>query len=185
MAFEYERTVAAFLPAAQAERETTAQLLPLLDKLGLICGVSSAFSNLYEANQAWFQASRALQNGLLQDGSCTVFYFQDYLLPQLLSGALAGRPSWVYYPDGLKKLKAHDESSQVSYLETLRVYLDNNLSVTKTAAALYLHRSTLLDRLAHITQMLGCDLKDPDFCLTLGILLRAELQQKRITQPKP
>ena len=53
------------------------------------------------------------------------------------------------------------------------------------AAALYLHRSTLLDRLAHITQMLGCDLKNPDFCLTLGILLRAELQQKRITQPKP
>ena len=31
MAFEFERTVAAFLPAAQAERETTAQLLPLLD----------------------------------------------------------------------------------------------------------------------------------------------------------
>ena len=177
--------VAAFLPAAQAERETTAQLLPLLDRLGLICGVSGAFSNLYEANQAWFQASSALQNGLLQDGRSTVFYFQDYLLPQLLSGALAGRPSWVYYPDGLKKLKAHDENSQVSYLETLRVYLDNNLSVTKTAAALYLHRSTLLDRLAHITQMLGCDLKNPDFCLTLGILLRAGLQQKRFTQAKP
>ena len=155
-----------------------------MDKLGLICGVSGAFSNLYEANQAWFQASSALQNGLLQDGGGTVFYFQDYLLPQLLSGALAGRPSWVYYPDGLKKLKAHDENSQVSYLETLRVYLDNNLSVTKTAAALYLHRSTLLDRLAHITQLLGCDLKNPDFCLTLGILLRAELQQKRIAQPK-
>ena len=106
------------------------------------------------------------------------------LLPQLLSGALSGRPSWVYYPNGLKKLKAHDEVSQVSYLETLRVYLDNNLSVTRTAAALYLHRSTLLDRLAHITQMLGRDLKDPDFCLTLGILLRAELQQKRLTRPK-
>ena len=184
MAFEYERTVAAFLPAAQAERETTAQLLPLLDRLGLICGVSGAFSNLYEANQAWFQATSALQNGFLQDGNGTVFYFQDYLLPQLLSGALSGRPSWVYYPNGLKKLKAHDEASQVSYLETLRVYLDNNLSVTRTAAALYLHRSTLLDRLAHITQMLGRDLKDPDFCLTLGILLRAELQQKRLARPK-
>ena len=182
MAFEYERTVAAFLPAAQAERETTAQLLPLLDRLGLICGVSGTFSNLYEANLAWFQASSALQNGLSRDESSVVFYFQDYLLPQLLSGALAGRPSWVYYPDGLKKLKAHDEGSQVSYLETLRVYLDNNLSVTKTAAALYLHRSTLLDRLAHITQMLGCNLKDPDFCLTLGIILRAELEQNRVNQ---
>lgn len=182
MAFEYERAVVAFLPAEQAERETTAQLLPLLDRLGLVCGVSSVFSNLYETNQAWFQASSALQNGLSRDESSVVFYFQDYLPPQLLSGALAGRPSWVYYPDGLKKLKAHDEGSQVSYLETLRVYLDNNLSVTKTAAALYLHRSTLLDRLAHITQMLGCNLKDPDFCLTLGIILRAELEQNRVNQ---
>ena len=67
-------------------------------------------------------------------------------------------------------------------MDTLRVYLDNNLSVTKTAAALYLHRSTLLDRLAHITAMLGTDLKDPDYCLTLGILLRAELEQKRLEQ---
>ena len=185
MAFEYDGTVAALLPAAQAERETTAQLLPLLDRLGLVCGVSSVLSNLYEANQAWFQASAALQNGLLQDGGSTVFYFQDYLLAQLLSGALAGHPSWVYYPEGLKRLKAHDDASQVSYLETLRVYLDNNLSVTRTAAALYLHRSTLLDRLAHITQMLGGDLKDPDFCLTLGIVLRAQLQQKRIHGTNP
>ncbi len=181
MAFEYSHSVAAFLPAAQMEEEMSA-LLPFLDRFGLICGVSSTFSNLYEANQAWFQATSALQNGTMQDGSSLVYYFRDYLLPQLLSGALAGRPSWVYYPEGLKKLKAHDESSQVSYLETLRVYLDNNLSVTKTAAALYLHRSTLLDRLARITQMLGCDLKDPDFCLILGILLRAELQQQRVTQ---
>ena len=67
----------------------------------------------------------------------------------------------------------------MSYLHTLRVYLDNNLSVTKTAAALFLHRSTLLDRLAHITAMLGRDLKDADYCLTLGIILRAELEQKR------
>lgn len=184
VSFAYERAVAALLPAAQVERETTAQLLPLLDRLGLVCGVSAVFSNLYEANQAWFQASAALQNGLLQDADHPVFYFQDYLLPQLLSGALAGRPSWVYYPEGLKRLKAHDEGSQVSYLETLRVYLDSNLSVTKTAAALYLHRSTLLDRLAHITQMLGGDLKDPVFCLTLKILLHAELHQKQILQAK-
>lgn len=94
-----------------------------------------------------------------------------------LVGLLPGWPE--------KSSRLHDENSQVSYLETLRIYLDNNLSVTKTAVALYLHRSTLLDRLAHITQMLGCDLKNPDFCLTLGILLRAELQQKRFTQAKP
>ena len=30
--------------------------------------------------------------------------------------------------------------------------------------------------------MLGSDLKDPDYCLTLGIILRAELEQKRTEQ---
>ena len=156
---------------------------PVLEKLGVVCGVSSPFTNLYDANHAWFQASAALQNGLSQGG--TIFRFQDYLLPQLLSGALAGRPTWVYYTEGLKRLKEHDDNSQVSYLHTLRVYLDNNLSVTKTASALFLHRSTLLDRLAHITAMLGSDLKDPDYCLTLGIILRAELEQKRTEQGAP
>ena len=183
MAFEFEGSVAAFLPAEQAARETTKQLLPILDRLRVVCGVSSPFSNLYEANHAWFQASAALQNGAALDSSAKVYYFQDYLLPQLLTGALAGRPSWVYYPEGLKRLKEHDENSQVSYLDTLRVYLDNNLSVTKTAAALYLHRSTLLDRLAHITRLLEGELKNPDFCLTLGILLRAELAQNRPEHP--
>ena len=172
-----------FFPSIRRRRRTLDALLPVLEKLGVVCGVSSPFTNLYDANHAWFQASAALQNGLSQGG--TIFRFQDYLLPQLLSGALAGRPTWVYYTEGLKRLKEHDDNSQVSYLHTLRVYLDNNLSVTKTASALFLHRSTLLDRLAHITAMLGSDLKDPDYCLTLGIILRAELEQKRTEQGAP
>lgn len=179
-AFEFEDAVVEFLPADQVQKESMDSLTSVLEKLGAICGVSSSFNNLYDGNHAWFQASAALQNGLSQEDNSIIFYFQDYLLPQLLNSALAGRPSWVYYTEGLKRLKKHDDSSQVSYLHTLRVYLDNNLSVTKTAAALYLHRSTLLDRLSHITAMLGSDLRDPDYCLTLGIILRAELEQRRI-----
>ena len=185
IAFEFETAVAGFLPAQQAEKESTKELLPLLERLGVVCGISSVFSSLYDGGHGWFQASSALRLGLTQNGTLSVFYFQDYLLPQLLSGALSGRPTWVFYTEGLKRLKEHDDGSQVSYLHTLRVYLDNNLSVTKTAAALFLHRSTLLDRLSHITAMLGRDLKDPDYCLTLGIVLRAELEQKRTGQTEP
>ena len=180
IAFEFEDAVAAFLPADQAKKG--AEPPPTPEKLGLVCGISSVFSNLYDANHAWFQASAALQKGLSKGDSGPVYHFQDYLLPQMLSAALAGRPSWVYYTDGLKRLKEHDGNSQVSYLHTLRTYLDCNLSVTRTASALFLHRSTLLDRLSHITAMLGSDLKDPDECLTLGLVLRAEVEQQRTEQ---
>lgn len=182
IAFEYEQSVAVLIPAEQIEKETTSQLLPILDKLGLVCGISSVFSNMYEINYAWFQSSSALQNGLLSDANGTVFYFQDYLLPQLLYGALSGRPPVSYYSEGLKRLKLHDETSPVSYMDTLRIYLENNQSVTRTAQALYLHRSTLLDRLSHITQLLDGDLKDPDYSLMLQIVLRAEIQQKQIAK---
>ena len=106
------------------------------------------------------------------------------MLPRLL-GALAGQANLGVLHGGLRRLKEHDDNSQVSYLHALPLYLDNNLSVTKTASALFLHRSTLLDRLAHSTAMLGSDLKDPDYCLTLGIILRAELEQKRTGQAAP
>lgn len=121
----------------------------------------------------------ALQNGARSTRKGSIFRFEEQLLPQLLTAALSGRPALVYYTDGLKRLKAHDDASQVSYLDTLRVYLEHNQSVTRTAEALFLHRSTLLDRLAHITQLLGGDLKDPSYSLTLRIVLQAEAQQRR------
>ena len=78
-----------FFPSTRRKGRSLDALLPVLEKLGVVCGVSSPFTNLYDANHAWFQASAALQNGLSQGG--TIFRFQDYLLPQLLSGALAGQ----------------------------------------------------------------------------------------------
>ncbi len=180
MAMEYENAVAAFVPLQHDETELLSPLAPLFAQGSLICGISAAFRNLYDANHAWFQASAALENGSRSAPTASVFHFQEQILPQLLTAALAGRPAAVYYTDGMRRLKAHDETSSVSYLDTLRVYLENDRSVTRTAQALFLHRSTLLDRLEHITRLLGSDLKDPDLCLTLRILLRAQMQQKQL-----
>lgn len=179
MALEYENAVAAFLPAQEDTDALLSPLEPLFRQGGLVCGISGVFSNLFDAGHAWFQASAALQNGARSTRKGSIFRFEEQLLPQLLTAALSGRPALVYYTDGLKRLKAHDDASQVSYLDTLRVYLEHNQSVTRTAEALFLHRSTLLDRLAHITQLLGGDLKDPSYSLTLRIVLQAEAQQRR------
>ena len=47
------------------------------------------------------------------------------------------------------------------------------MSVTKTANELYVHRSTLLERLARIKRELGLDLEDSDVQLRLRMLLKA------------
>ena len=80
----------------------------------------------------------------------------------------------MYYTEGMRRLKQHDEKSPVSYIETLRTYLECNMSVTRTTEKLYVNRSTLMERLARIKRELGCDLEDPEERLRILILLKAE-----------
>ncbi len=174
LAFEYEKSIISFFPLKKDEDEIIEHLLPFLEKLDLICGISSIFTNLFEADIAYYQAYSALKNGMKIDKNNNLYHFDDYILNQLLTSALDGKQPYTYYPEGLKKLKEHDDNSKVSYIDTLRVLLNNNLSVTKTASDLYLHRSTLMERLTHITNALDGDLKDPDYVLLLKILLRCE-----------
>jgi DNA-binding PucR family transcriptional regulator len=107
-------------------------------------------------------------------GEASLFLFEDYILQQLLRSAVGEIPARFFYSDGLAHLQQHDESSQVSYLETLRIYLDNNMSIAKTAEDLYIHRSSLLDRLARIQQILGTDLSVPELRLSIHLVLKAE-----------
>ena len=64
-------------------------------------------------------------------------------------------------------LTYQDSSTGTQLNETLRVYLQNHQSATKTAAALYIHRSTLLYRIEKIEAALKSDLTDPDELLYL------------------
>ena len=66
----------------------------------------------------------------------------------------------------------HDRQSHVSYLQTLKIYLQQQMNLSQTAAQLYIHRTTLLERLKRIEAMLGEDLNDPDVRLYLLLVLQ-------------
>jgi DNA-binding PucR family transcriptional regulator len=72
-----------------------------------------------------------------------------------------------------------DRQSSTSYVETLSCFLDNNQNISKTAAALYVHRSTLIERLKRIKRDLGLDLDDSSTALRLRMLLEAMRIPKR------
>lgn len=157
--------------ASEAIRQA---LLPFITSIRMKCGVSQALTNLYDSRHAFTQAAAAIRNGLQRQADEMIFFFEDYILDQLLANAVGETPTRFFRPEGLKRLRQHDLASQVSYVETLRVYLESNMSLSKTASELMLHRSSLIDRLARIDQLLDADLSDPDTRLALRIILRAE-----------
>ena len=108
------------------------------------------------------------------------FDLQILYLTELIENALGKLPLRACFPSGLKRLVEHDAGSAVSYLETLKIYLEQNMSVTRTASRLFLNRSTLLERMNRIKNLLDSDRQDAEERLLLQILLKAMEVQKKL-----
>ena len=85
--------------------------------------------------------------------------------PQLAVRLLA------YRQRALGALEAHDRARGADLTNTLRVYLECHGNASRAATLLFLHRNSLLYRLARIQQVLGCDLEDAQERLALGLAL--------------
>lgn len=163
-------------PDSSAWRDMLHEKLNLLvGTMDLKTGISLEFTDPFSARSYYLQALAALENGCRIRPEEIMYHFRDYVLYELISNAQADLPLDMYYPDGLRRLIEHDKDSSISYVDTLRTYLNNHMAVTKTARDLFIHRSTLLERLDRIRDILKEDLTDPDIRLQIQILLRALL----------
>lgn len=144
----------------------------LVRSLKLSAGVSYGFSSLYDTPIYVGQAESALDNGGLMKPGESIFFFADLALVEMVINSLAGSPIESLISDELAKVVEHDASSSISYLETLRVFLAENMNYSKVAGMLFIHRSTLIDRIEKIERM-GLDLHDSDTRLYLQLILKA------------
>jgi len=166
-------------------RETLkAAMEEFTETMGVRIGASDAFRDVYSARLYYHQASAALENGTIIDPAKKYYHFQDYALTELIINSLGKMPTELFFSEGMRRLAAHDAEAPVSYIDTLRTYLDQNMSMTRTSAALYVHRSTLLERIGRIERELDTDLKDPDERLRIQILLKALQIQQQINGRK-
>lgn len=149
------------------------KLKDFIARMRLNAGISNEFNDLFDIRIHYLQARSALENGKMMSPTGNFFYFASYALTEMIINSLGGLPSEAYYPSGLKNVLEHDRTSGVSYLETLKVFLEENMSYTSAAQKLFIHRSTLIDRIARIERELNVDLQDSDQRLQLEILLKA------------
>ncbi len=184
--FEWNNTLLGLIPIFPetvkkgAGSTLSSTLEPLIQQMHLCVGVSNIFSDLYMIRAYYAQAEAAIENGQLLDPSEKIYRFSQYALSEMITNSLGRFPIEAYYPEGFRKLIEHDEASELSYLDTLNAYLEENMSVASTARRLYLHRSTLIERIGRIEREMSIDLKNPDQRLQLQILLKALQMEKHM-----
>lgn len=118
------------------------------------------FCNLLEARFYYRQAVIALETTMNFIEKPVLCYFQDYALTYALHNSLGELAPEYIIPKGLLELRAEDEREKdYSRWNTLKTYLDNEMNATQTARDLYIHRTTLQNRLKHIENLV--DLSTP------------------------
>lgn len=185
IALHYETSVVAFANVNEAPNgfeKLLRELQRLLSSTHMKVGVSYRFSSLTVARAYYRQACIAVEHAELLRQDLSLCRFEDCSLSYLIEHSTGEFPLDILLPDGLRQLIELDRNSKTDYIQTLQAYLDNNLNISKSAQALFLHRSSFLDRLQRIQNVLNQDMHDPDSRLELEVLLKALKLNEQISQ---
>lgn len=183
IAFEYENSILILTVVSENHPEQRAgnSMWELLSSMALTAGVSVLFmgTELAKLRFYYHQTSVAMNLGRQEDPGKNIYFFEDYALYHMIYSCIGEFPKELLFPAGFSRLLAYDAMTQTDYIGTLKVYLDTNMNVAKSAEKLYIHRSTFLERLKKIEKFLGMSLKEPDMRLQINILLKIlELEKK-------
>lgn len=151
--------------------ELLQQALPITIRFAL----GNAYENLEDLPNSYIEASSTLEASLHTQKPATVQLFH----PKGLAGLFEkiGTEDVEYFcQQQLKELAYPTEPTLQELRKTLKVFLDFNCEITKTANALYLHRNTIKYRMNQCEKLLGTSIQEPETSLLLRVAL--ELSEK-------
>ena len=123
-------------------------------------GISRPFQSMGDLGAAKVQASIAYERGSLVDPTFWCYRFEEYAFGWMLERSRGEMPlEYVSHP-AVVALARYDEGHGTELLHTLAAFVRHRYNATAASEALYVARSTLLNRLERIYELTGIDLDD-------------------------
>jgi sugar diacid utilization regulator len=144
------------------------------DGARVLCGVGGPHQGLPGLRASRAEADSALQSARLRGAFDQPVLFDAPGLSRLLVEWYSSHAVRQSVEDLLAPLATLGATKQKDYGTTLRVYLENNRSVSRTAQQLFLHRNTVTYRIGKILGVLGVDLDDPNQYLAVYLACFAQ-----------
>ncbi|MGD9530005.1 MAG: PucR family transcriptional regulator [Pseudonocardia sp.] len=156
--------------AVQAVLDRAAESSPGIE---ILCGVGGSHEGLQGLRASRAEADSALQSARLRGAANEPVMFDAPGLSRLLVEWYSSTSVRQSIDDLLAPLATLGRAKQHDYFTTLRVYLENNRSISRTCEQLYLHRNTVAYRIRRIVDVLGVDLDDPNQFLAVNLACHA------------
>lgn len=153
--------------AKAAESAVTALREEIGEKLGLspVIGVSKECESYLGYAEGYQQALAAIDIGERTEHSGGIYFYERMCLGRIVA-SFSGEIRPILMDGVIRHL---DTSRDENLLNTLEVYFENNMSVSATAKALYIHRNTLQYRFKQIKELTGYDIHRVDDMVQLRL----------------
>lgn len=159
--------------AAVAANKVVRRLLARIPGLTLFSGVGSAHSGLTGLRASAAEARAAVAAARTSGRENVAVSFDAVGIRRMLLEWYASETARRAVESILAPLETLGPKRRAVAIRTLQAYLDNQGSLSRTAAALHLHRNAVAYRLKRIMEVLDVDLDDPDARLVLQLACRA------------
>lgn len=138
----------------------------------LKAGVSNICQNFLKISYYFTQAAKALDYGIRCGSTLWHFDFFEYAVDYVLRHGCEKMPYEFIVCDQMRVLTKYDDNNDTELYKTLKIYLQNDRSITHTSNELFIHRSTLTYRLERIQEITGLDFNDFYTRLYLNVSFR-------------
>ncbi|MDE7429152.1 MAG: helix-turn-helix domain-containing protein [Lachnospiraceae bacterium] len=130
-----------------------------------LTGCSRIFNDLYSIYDAYIQTEKIFQLGLRRNPQDNSFLFEDYAVDYILYNGIIPFSPENMTAESLIFLQKYDLEKNTDYYNTLHVYFDCWFNASLASRKLFIHRSTFLERLKKIEEMIQVDLSSSDIRL--------------------
>lgn len=137
----------------------------------LTMGIGAISKSVLELSSSYKQSLEALRLAMRQLNAKICLY-EEFLLQNFLEENVPKDKMLIFFRTTLGKLEEYDQRHNSELLTTLEMWLECNLNIVQTAAALFTHRNTVLYRLDKIAELLRTDLKNSSERLKYHLALK-------------
>ncbi|MEQ8154978.1 MAG: PucR family transcriptional regulator ligand-binding domain-containing protein [Clostridiaceae bacterium] len=156
----------------KALREIQDVISSRMQGLSVSVGIGNAYEDLKMMKQSLNEAELAIASSKCQGLYNTVSRYKEIGIYGLLFGVENKNILYNYYLSVLGPIVQKDKKHKdMTSLEVLETYLNENCNITSAAEKLFLHRNTLKYRIKKIEEELGYDLHNFDYCMKVKMAL--------------
>ena len=147
-------------------------------------GIGKSVEGYQRLKESYHEASQAIKyieiiRQVTGDKSKSVVHYSNLGFFQIFGKVDDMTELERYIPETLKKLYLYDDEHKGELITTLQMYLRNNLSIKKTAGAMFVHYRTISYRLEKIKQISGINFDNANEVLAVsnGLIIYKMLKE--------